>query len=106
MSKRKKTQLNCFSPPVMLATLTIESCLALYTLWRYKMTEISRLIVGMLLGLAIFQLAEYHVCTGLGSQAVPWSRLGFVAITALPPIGLHMMHALAGKQERRLVYGA
>jgi hypothetical protein len=106
MSQTKSTKFNCFSPPVMLATLTIESCLAAYTAWRYKLTNITKLAIGMLLFLATFQLAEYHVCTGPGAEAIPWSRLGFVAITALPPLGLHILHVLAGKQGRRLVYGA
>jgi hypothetical protein len=106
MRERQGTQLNCFSPPVMLATLIIESCLAVYTLWRYKLDILTRLIVTMLVGLAVFQLAEYFVCTGIGSMAGPWSRVGFVAITALPSLGLHMMHVLAGKKQRRLVYSA
>ena len=83
-----------------------ETALALYTLWRYKMSVLTRLAVIMLVCLATFQLAEYFVCTGLGSMAAPWSRVGFVAITALPPLGLHIMHVLADKPRRRLVYGA
>lgn len=90
----------------MLATLTIETSLALYTLWRYKLSELTRLVVAMLIMLATFQLAEYHVCTGLGAGAIPWSRLGFIAITTLPVIGLHILHVLADKPDRRLVYGA
>lgn len=86
----------------MVATIIIETLLAAYTVWRYKMTELTRLITVTLLTLATFQLAEYFVCTGLGSMAVPWSRVGFVAITALPPLGLHTMHVLAGKPQRRL----
>jgi hypothetical protein len=105
MRNKKSTQFNCFSPPVMVATLLIESVLALYTVWRYKMTESTRLATGMLVGLAVFQLAEYHVCTGPGAEAVPWSRIGFVAITTLPAMGLHLMHVLAGRQGRRLVAG-
>lgn len=100
---RHKNRLNCFSPPVMVATLTIETVLAAYTTWRYKLTELTKLVVAMLLLLATFQLAEYHVCTGADQSAIPWSRLGFVAITALPPLGLHILHRLAGKKSRRLV---
>lgn len=87
----------------MLATLTIESTLALYTFWRYKLSDLNRLVVAMLLLLATFQLAEYHVCTGPGMGAIPWSRLGFVAITALPPLGLHILHQLAAKPNRKLI---
>ena len=87
----------------MLATLTIETMLAIYTVWRYKMTVLTRLAVTVLAGLAVFQLSEYYVCTGYGLRAEEWSRLGFVAITILPPLGLHILHQLADKPKRRLV---
>lgn len=102
MTKRKNTRLNCFSPPVMLATLMIESGLAIYTVWRYKFNDLTRLITIFLFALATFQLSEYFVCTG-NANALNWSKLGFVAITALPPLGLHLMHKLADKPNRRLV---
>src|SRR5438105_4564330 len=101
---RRNTQLNCFSPPIMVATMVIEACLAVYTLWRYKLNDLTKLVTLMLLALATFQLAEYFVCTGSDSIGVPWSRIGFVAITALPPLGLHIVHVLAGKQGRNIVY--
>lgn|SRR5487761_1249312 len=106
MLKAKSVQLNCFSPPVMLATLTIEGFLTVYTVWRYKMNDLTRLATLMLVGLASFQLAEYYVCTGYGLRAEEWSRLGFIMITALPPLGLHIMHQLADKPARKLVYGS
>lgn len=106
MKQAKSVQLNCFSPPVMIATMAIESGLTVYAVWRYKMTPLTRLATITLIMLATFQLAEYFVCTGIGSMAVPWSRVGFVAITALPALGLHIMYNLAGKQDRRLVYAA
>jgi hypothetical protein len=105
MPKARATRFNCFSPPVMLATLIIETGLAIYTLWRYKMSTLTRLAVALLGLLAIFQLSEYYVCTATGSAA-PWSRLGYVAITLLPPLGLHLLHVLAGKPRRRLVTAA
>jgi hypothetical protein len=96
-------QLNCFSPPVMLATFIIEMTLAVYTLWRYKMNVLGRLVITSLVALATFQLCEYHVCGGMGLRAEEWSRFGYVAITLLPPIGLHILHVLADKPRRRLV---
>ena len=84
--------------------MVVETALAIYTVWRYKMTTITRLIMLMLVGLAVFQLAEFAVCTGFGSlPGQDWSRLGFVAIAALPALGLHTMHVLADKPGRRLV---
>ena len=56
-----------------------------------------------MLALATFQVAEYFVCTGADVHAIAWSRLGFVAITTLPPMGLHLMHMLAKKPNRKLV---
>jgi hypothetical protein len=100
---KQPARFNCFSPPVMVATMAVETGLAIYTVWRYKMTTFTKLAFLMLLSLATFQLAEYFVCTGVGSMAAPWSRVGFVAITSLPPLGLHMMHVLADKPRRRLV---
>lgn len=87
----------------MLATLTIESVLAIYTVWRYKMTTTTRLITTMFVCLAAFQLAEYFVCTNYGFQASQWSRFGFVMITILPPLGVHLMHVLAEKPGRKVV---
>lgn len=104
--QRKSTQFNCFSPPVMLATTLIEVTLLIYTIWRYKLTPLSRLVLLAVAALAVFQLSEYRVCTGPALGAVAWSQLGYVAITLLPPLGLHILHILAGKPGRRLVFAA
>jgi hypothetical protein len=82
----------CFSPPVMIATFIFEMGTAVYTWWRYKLTPISRLVSLILLCLAAFQLAEYEVCEGAARAALPWSRIGYVAITFLCTI--------AGAQKR------
>jgi len=103
MKQSRSTQLNCFSPPVMIATMIIEVSLAIYTVWRYKMTGVSRLAVITLSMLAAFQLAEFFVCTGSVGHATIWSRIGFAAISTLPPLGLHLIHLVAGKPGRCLV---
>jgi hypothetical protein len=88
----------------MLATFAIEVMLSFYALWRFKLSPLVRLVAITLLALAFFQLAEYHVCTGWGMlSASAWSRAGFVAITLLPPLGLHILHVLANKQDRKVV---
>lgn len=83
----------------MLATFVIEVGLAIYTIWRYKMTTVSRLAVAILLSLGAFQLAEYMICGGLGWTHIEWARAGYVAITLLPALGIHMLVALAGKKR-------
>jgi len=105
--KRYSGKLFCFSPPVMIATFFIEIGFALYTLWRYKLNAVTRLTALILVCLALFQGAEYMVCEGaLGLSSEGWSRLGFVSITALPVLGLHLAIVLAGKKLPRLVIGA
>lgn len=106
MLKHKNNTLLCFSPPVMAATVLIEGALLIYTLWRYKMSMLVRLVALTLFFLALFQFCEYHVCTGMGLSIANWSRLGYAAITALPPLGIHILHVLAKKPQRRLVFTA
>ncbi len=104
--KDDSMRLFCFSPPVMLATFLIEIVFAVYIAWRYKMTTITRLIIAILVFLALFQGAEYMICGGLGIPGGTWSRLGYASITMLPPLGLHLMHQLAGKKASGLVGAA
>ncbi len=104
MRYSKTNTLYCFSPPVMIATFTIEIFLAVYSVWRYKLNQVTRPAFAILVFLAIFQLAEYNVCEGsFGIDSLAWSRLGYIAITALPPLGFHLATKLAGKQPRGLV---
>lgn len=103
MGKTNSTTFNCFSPPVMITTVIIEVTLLLYSLWRYKLDMLTKLVLLCVLSLAIFQFSEYHVCTGHGISAGDWARLGYIAITVLPPLGLHILHVLAAKPGRRLV---
>lgn len=96
--KTKESTLYCFSPPVMIATFIIEAVLFIYTVVRYKMDTINRLIAGILALLAVFQLAEYHVCeySGLPSAAV-WARIGYVAITLIPALAIHLIQAISSR---------
>lgn len=96
----------CFSPAVMLATFMIEIVFAVYVVWRYKLDPVGRLVVAILLCLAAFQIAEYNVCAGGWIDPMLASRLGYVAITLLPPLGLHLGYMLAGVQKRGLVWAA
>ena len=96
----------CFSPPVMLATFFIEFALAFYTIWRYKMTPLTRLATAFLAALGTFQLAEYMICGGLGLDHVGWVQLGYAAITLLPALGLHMTTVIAKKSAKPLLAAA
>jgi hypothetical protein len=100
----KTNKLYCFSPPIMLATFAIEIICALYVLLRYKLNPVTRLAASVLVGLAVFQLAEYNVCEGSwGVDSLTWARIGYVAITLLPPLGLHLATRIAGQKQPLLV---
>lgn len=106
MLKKYTGKLYCFSPPVMLATFLIEFGLALYVIWRYKLNTVSRLVTATLICLGVFQLAEYMVCGGLGLSTSEWSRLGYVSITLLPALGIHLVTAIAGRKSTPLLIAA
>lgn len=100
---KRSTALYCFSPPVMLATFAIEIAFALYVVWRYKFTPITRLIVALLVLLATFQGTEFLLCGGLAVNGGTWSRVGYAAITLLPPLGIHLAYLLANKKPGAVV---
>ncbi len=79
----------------MIATFIIELILLGYTLVRYKLNSATRLIAALVFFLAVFQFAEYNVCGGSTATAEIWTRIGFIAITALPALGLHLSLVIA-----------
>ncbi|MDO8265582.1 MAG: hypothetical protein Q7T41_01410 [Candidatus Saccharibacteria bacterium] len=101
--KKSRSTFYCFSPPVMIATFFIETFLIIYTLFYRKLNKSVKIGIILISCLAIFQLAEYGVCETLGAQASFGSRLGFVAITLLPPLGIHLVSSVAKKQNRLLI---
>ena len=101
--QKNSTTLFCFSPPIMLATVIIESGLALWTLFRYRKNEFGKIAVIILLLLAFFQISEYQVCGNHNAQI--WSRFGLVAITLLPVFGFRLI-SLITKNKYFLILGS
>lgn len=88
----------------MIATFFIEITCVVYVFFRYKSTPISRLAIAVLVGLALFQLAEFNVCEGSwGVNSLTWARIGYVAITLLPPLTFHLAIKIAGQKQRLVV---
>lgn len=106
MYKKYGNKFYCFSPPVMLATFLIEFGFALYVVWRYKMTVVTRIVATILMLLGLFQLTEYMICGGLGMNHTDWARLGYVSITILPALGIHLVLALTKVSMRPLLFSA
>jgi len=90
--KRGRVTLSCFSPPVMIATFTIEMILALYVFIKSLKAKSDFGIVLVLVFLAIFQLSEYQICEG--SNSLLWARIGLFAITFLPVLGMYLISRL------------
>jgi len=102
----KINTLYCFSPPVMLATFAIEIGLLIWVLWRYRREAVTKLFAVLLLLLAVFQLAEYNVCEGLlGMDSLMWAKIGYVAITFLPVIGIHALLTIGKRRSPLIVAG-
>ena len=96
MHKNKsRWTLYCFSPPVMIATVIIELGLLLYVLFKYSLRSTRiRLACLILALLAGFQIAEFNICTNSLMSSENWARFGFVAITFLPALCLHLVFAI------------
>jgi hypothetical protein len=99
----RQLRLYCFSPPVMLVTLLFEFVGAIYTVYRYRLNRVGRLITIGLLALGTFQLSEYLICEVTFLPDLTWAKVGFVAITLLPPLGVHLTSAIAGKRNWSLL---
>lgn len=93
----------CFSPSVMVATCEIEFALLIFTLIRYKINKLT-ILVSLLFGfLALFQISEYNVCRGYINASL-WSHIGYISITLLPTLGIHIINVIRKKKDNRLVY--
>lgn len=103
MRLKQSNSFFCFSPPVMLATFIVEVSLLIFVTVKYSLkTPVSRIVSAMLICLAVFQLAEYNVCGRFNIDAGSWSRVGFIAITLLPPMGVHLAQVLSGTKNKSL----
>jgi hypothetical protein len=93
----------CFSPAVMLATFVLELIFALLIIARYKTSKATKLAIGMLGLLAIFQIAEFYVCSDSELGTPTWAKIAYVAISFLPAVGIHLVYTIANKKTDRLV---
>ena len=100
---KKRNTFYCFSPLVMAVTFLIEIGLLTYTLFRYRLNPMARVVTATLFFLALFQLSEYTVCGASSMSANIWSRIGFISITMLPPLGIHLISQISGRIPRWVV---
>lgn len=91
----------------MIMTFIIEIIFAIYTLARYKFDAATKLTTAILFCLAMFQFAEFNVCEGaVGLSNIDWARVGFITITMLPVLGLHLGMVIAHRMHSSLIFVA
>lgn len=101
---KNKNTLYCFSPPVMIFTFFAEVFLGLYTLYKDKSSRIRTLTLTTLFMLATFQIAEFFVCSNSDTNsAIIASRVAFMAITLLPPLGMHLASEIGGVKNNKFM---
>lgn len=77
----------CYNPTVSLTTAIIEWTLAIILPFKYSKTRTRYFTSVFLFFLGFYQFTEFMFCKT--NQADLWMRLGFIAYTLLPAIGLH-----------------
>ena len=98
--KQNKNILYCFSPPVMIATFAIEIVLAIYAFIRFKSSRVKSVALATLIALAVFQVAEFFVCSGSSVDGINIvSRIGYIVITLLPPLSVHLANEIGGRRR-------
>jgi hypothetical protein len=98
-----KNTFSCFSPLVMAITIFIEVGLLIYGLFRYKRSTPISLSLLVLFCLALFQAAEYGICENLLLPDSVWAVIGFVSITMLPVLGIHLISSISKKTHFKLI---
>jgi len=79
----------CFTPGISISTALIEFAIAVFLLVVYRKTVVVKFFVALLVFLGLYQFTEFMLCTTNNVQL--WVRLGFLAYTFLPAIGLHFV---------------
>ena len=107
LKNKDKNTFYCFSPPVMIATFAVEIILAIIVFLKYKSSTTKNIIIALLVLLGIFQFVEFFVC---GSYFGQWSsiasRVGYVAITFLPPLSIHLANEIGARKKHWTTYAS
>lgn len=95
----------CFTPYISLATALLEFIFATLILIYFRKSKVTRYVVALLYLLGTYQFTEMMLCfTG---DANIWVRIGFLAYTYLPAVGMHFFLSMTGtkwKKQYSLLY--
>ena len=76
----------CFTPTISLATAITEWVLALILITSFRKSKLTPYFSIILMLLGIYQFTEFMLCF---SANLIWVRVGFIAYSFLPVLGLH-----------------
>jgi len=91
----------CFTPKISLLTAIIELVIASLVFLRYKKSELAKFVALFIFLLGFYQFTEYMLCTSGEIQL--WGRMGFVAYTILPAVGIHLTLSYTKRKFNRLL---
>ena len=77
----------CYNPTISIATAITEWILAVILPFKYNRARVRFFMSALLVFLGLYQFTEFMLCQT--DRADLWMRLGFIAYTMLPAIGLH-----------------
>jgi len=77
----------CYTPPISFATAAIEFTLAIYMRVRYKQARMAKFGPVFMTLLGSYQFSEFLMC--VTPYVELWTKVGFVAYSFLPAVGLH-----------------
>jgi hypothetical protein len=88
----------------MIFTFFVEIFLGIYTIYKDKKSTIRKIAVATLFLLATFQIAEFFVCGNSDrTSSIIAVRFGYIAITLLPPLVIHLASEIAGVKKNQAI---
>jgi hypothetical protein len=89
----------CFTPYISLATAMLEYIFATLILLYFRKSKVTPYVVALLYILGTYQFTELMLCATANANL--WVRLGFVAYTFLPAVGVHFFLTMIGTKWKR-----
>ncbi len=87
----------CFTPTISLLTALFEWSVAVFLLYRYKGSVLTRFFAVFLFVLGFYQFTEFLLC--ITPYASFFARLGFATYTFLPALGVHFSAYYTGAKK-------
>ena len=88
----------CFTPAISLTTAIIEFVIATVILISCRKSLVNKFMASLVYVLGLYQFTEFMLCTSINPAL--WAKLGFIAYTFLPAIGLYFTIRMLRKNSK------